>query len=270
MDTYHILNFSAIFVENAFCFSKRLNIDIIKDFVPLQGHTYILFGSHEQAVQLNELQNQNTKIRFIIINMEPPESPSLRNKYYISLMRNNIVFDYSLISKTHLETLGIRCYSMYFPEFINSPNHQPRPIDILFVGSRTARREAVYQKLKERYPNKKIEFHMDWKHTDHSDMKKLLQSAKTVINIPFYDSGILETHRIHSALSAGCHVISLYSGQKETDDFYSKYIYFCHDYFEFFDAEPPVEKKLSYENLISSLSDQIHHANWIISQLIKN
>jgi hypothetical protein len=159
---------------------------------------------------------------------------------------------------------------MYFPEFINSPNHQPRPIDILFVGSRTARREAVYQKLKERYPNKKIEFHMDWKHTDHSDMKKLLQSAKTVINIPFYDSGILETHRIHSALSAGCHVISLYSGQKETDDFYSKYIYFCHDYFEFFDAEPPVEKKLSYENLISSLSDQIHHANWIISQLIKN
>ena len=56
MDTYHILNFHEIFAENAFCLSKRLGIELVKDFKPEKDHTYIIFGAHNQAATLHSIQ----------------------------------------------------------------------------------------------------------------------------------------------------------------------------------------------------------------------
>jgi hypothetical protein len=274
METFHIVNLHAIFAENAHCLALRLGIDIIKDFNPEKGHTYILFGSHEQSPTLYSCQvalaKEDKAFKFIIINSEPPQSPHLRNKYYIELMRGNVVWDYHIISQTYLESLGIRVYSQYCFEFLHSEGgvSPSREIDILFVGSRNERREALFKKLVKRYPEKKIVFEMDWKHGDHNTLRKLLQSAKVVLNIPYYESGILETHRINSALSAGCEVISLYSGHKETDDFYSKYVHFAHDLFETFDSKEIPQKKLGYGHLINALSPTIDHQRWIIKKLI--
>jgi hypothetical protein len=270
MDTFHILNFHAIFSENAFCLSQRLGIDIVYNFAPIDGHTYLLFGAHDQAITLYTLQQENKKIKYIIINTEPPQSNHLRNKYFIQLMKNNIVFDYHDISKQHLGSLGIRVFSNYFPEFVYNNSEEKRDIDILFVGSRNARREAIFEKLKLKYPEKKIVFEMDWKHSDQTAMKKLLQSAKIVLNIPFYNSGILETHRIHSALACGCEVASLYSGHKETDSFYEPYIHFCHDLFELFDDKEVPKLKLKYPHMISRLYHNLSHNKWVLEQLLKN
>jgi len=200
MENFHIVNLHSIFSENAHCLAQRLGIDIIKDFNPEKGHTYILFGSHENSPTLYSCQvalaKEDKAFKFIIINGEPPQSPHLRNKYYIELMRGNVVWDYHPISSVYLKSLGIRVYSQYCFEFLHS-HADPlasRPIDILFVGSRNERREALFKKLRERYPNKNIRFEMDWKHGEHQELRKLLQTAKIVLNIPFYESGILETH----------------------------------------------------------------------------
>ena len=107
MNTFHIINFHEIFGENAFCLSKRLGIDIVSDFNPVDGHTYITFGAHEQAAQLLVMQQQHRKFKLIIVNSEPPASQFLKNKYYISLMRTNCVFDYHEQSSKHLTELGI-------------------------------------------------------------------------------------------------------------------------------------------------------------------
>jgi hypothetical protein len=274
MDTYHILNFHEIFAENAFCLSQRLGIELVKDFQPEKDHTYIIFGAHNQAATLHSIQVSNPYFKYIVINTEPPQSDVLRNKYYLSLMKSNIVWDYSDLSRKYLESLGIRVYSMYSPEFVYAPVETPRTIDILFVGSRNDRREAIYKRLVERYPNKKILFEMDWKHSNQGEMKKLLQSADTVLNIPYYNSNILETHRINAALACGCNVVSLYSGHEETDKLYEPYVHFCHDLHEYFDSEEmlPVhmtEQKLKYPHLISTLLPLVKHNKWIISQLIK-
>jgi hypothetical protein len=289
MDTIHIVNLHTIFAENAHCLSIRLGIDVVKDFNPISGHTYIIFAAHEQAPTLYSCQlalgKEGKPFKFIIINGEPPQSPHLRNKYYIELMRGNVVWDYHEKSATYLKSLGIRVYSQYVFEFLHNEGDPmaSRPIDILFVGSRNERREALYKKMVERYPNKNIVFDMDWKHGDHNTLRKLLQSAKIVLNIPFYESGILETHRINSALSAGCQVVSLYSGHKETDAFYEPYIYFTHDLFETLDrwtkGRPPSrdahwillgDPRLGYPHLVNALNPTIQHNKWILKQLIKN
>jgi hypothetical protein len=276
MENFHIVNLHSIFAENAHCLAQRLGIDIVKDFNPEKGHTYILFGSHDQSPTLYSCQvalaKEDKAFKFIIINGEPPQSLHLRNKYYIELMRGNVVWDYHPISSVYLKSLGIRVYSQYCFEFLHNDGDPlaSRPIDILFVGSRNERREALYKKLRERYPEKKIVFDLDWKHGEHNSLRKLLQTAKIVLNIPYYESGILETHRINSALANGCNVVSLYSGHKQTDEFYSPYIHFAHDLFDLFDSKEPPVPKLGYAHLVNALSPTVQHNKWILNQLIKN
>ena len=270
MDTYHILNFHEIFAENAFCLSQRLGIELVKDFQPEKDHTYIIFGAHNQAATLHSIQVSNPYFKYIIINGEPPQSDVLRNKYYLSLMKNNIVFDYHPISSEYLKTLGIRVFSEYIFDFPQLKNSSEREIDILFVGSRNERREAVYKKLVERYPDKRIEFHMDWKQGNHEDLTKLLHRSKVVLNIPYYNSKILETHRINKALACGCEVVSLYSGDKITDDFYEEYVYMTHDIVEVFNEDLTGNKK-PYHELSKFLTQKLTtHNNWYISKIFEN
>ena len=274
MDKYHILNFHEIFSENAFCLSKRLGIKLDKEFKPEKDHTYIIFGAHNQAATLHAIQLSNPYFKYIIINAEPPQSDNLRNKYYISLMKSNIVLDYHPKSAEYLKSLDIRVYGQYLFEFPEIKSSAERDIDILFVGSKNDRREAVYKRLVERYPDKKIEFHFDWKHGNQQEMTKLLHRAKVVLNIPYYESGILESHRINKALACGCKVVSLYSGHKPTDQFYEKYCFMVHDFFEYFDTEDmcpdSLEVKESYPKLIANFHGSIVHTKWILEQLIKN
>ena len=273
MDTFHIINFHAIFGENAFCLSQRLGVDIVTDFKPQDGHTYIAFGAHEQASNLLMLQQRQQNFKLIIINSEPPLSQFMKNKYYISLMRSNIVWDYHELSAHHLTSLGIRVYSRYVFEFVHQPAYDaPRDIDIFFCGSRTPRREAIYQKLQERYPDKNIVFDFEWKYADQAELTKVLQRSHTVLNIPYHTHNILESHRIHKALACGCEVVSLFSGDKNTDDFYEPYINFCHDLLEHFDwPEMPLhmqQQKRKYPLLVQALSNYIDHNKWVISQII--
>lgn len=277
METIHIVNLNLIFAENAYCLSQRLGIDVIKDFVPHAGHTYIIFGAHEQSQVLAQIPN----VKFIIINTEPPQSDHLRNKYYLQLMKSNVVLDYHPISTAYLKSLGIRVLCQYKFEFMQpdvplqhkTDGGDPLPY-ILFVGSPSPRRIAIYNKLVERYPNKNIVFEMNWNHKHPQAMTALLQSAKYVLNIPFFDSKILETHRINKALACGCQVVSLYSGDKETDTDYEKYIHFTHDLFEFFDSvdipqAPASQAKAAYQSLLPDLIENNKQINWILNQLAK-
>jgi len=272
MDNYKIINFHQIFSENCFCLSKRLGIEIITNFEPKEGHTYIVFGAHEQAIQLSVAQLRQKNFNYIIMNSEPPLSQFLKNRYYISLMRSNVVFDYHEASADYLTSLGIRVLNKFIFEFVFSPTPAERDVDIMFIGSINDRRKAIYESLVKRYPSKKIVFHFNWNLTNHHELTKELQRAKVVLNIPYHNHNILETHRINKALSCGCNVVSLYSGHKETDDFYSKYVYFCHDLFEYFDTEDMLpdakpEPKLDYRHLIGELNKYTSQMKWILEKM---
>lgn len=272
MDNYKILNFHAIFAENAFCLSQRLGIEIISEFIPKEGYTYIIFGGHEEAHQLLTIQLRQRNFNYIIMNSEPPLSQFLKNKYYIYLMRSNVVFDYHKVSAEHLTTLGIRVLNQFIFEFVYSPGSIERDVDIMFIGSKTDRRVAIYNSLRERYPDKKIVFHFDWGLTDQVALTKELNRAKVLLNIPYHTHNILESHRINKGLASGCQVVSLYSGHKETDALYDKYVHFTHDLFEYFDTEQMlpehlIEKKQKYPALIGELNKYTSQLQWILEQM---
>jgi len=102
------------------------------------------------------------------------------------------------------------------------------------------------------------------------NMTKKLKKAKYVLNIPYHTHNILETHRINKALSCGCDVVSLYSGDKITDDFYEDYVYMTHDIVEVFNEDLTGNKK-PYHELSKFLTQKLTtHNNWYISKIFEN
>ena len=274
MDKVKIIILHSIFTENAIVLATRLGVEIIKDFTPVTNHLYIVYGAHEKSIELLNAQKQmQHTFGYVIINSEPPLSQFMANKFYIELMKNNVVFDYSNISAIHLKkTYGINVKSFHFFDF---PEYQEeeepeRTIDIFFVGTKTARREKIFHKLKEAYPNKTIEFVFDWSLSAPANLTKKLKQAKYVLNIPYHDHNILETHRINKALSAGCQVVSLYSGDKTTDLFYEDYAYMTHDIVDVFNEDLTANKK-PYHELSKFLTEKLTtHNKWYISKIFEN
>ena len=272
MDTFHILNFHPIFCENAFCLSQRLHIELCPQFNPIEGHTYIVFAAHDNVMNLLHIQ-QTHKVRYIILNGEPPKSNHLRNKYYLTLLHNNTVFDYHELSMEHLKSLGIKTvFSKFFFEFPMAlpAEDNVKDIDILFIGSPSPKRESVYADLKASLPDKHIVFEFGYLHTQHQELTKLLHRAKYVLNMSYYDHQLLETHRIHKALACGCEVVSYPSGHTITDKTYDDYVHFTSDFVRFFKDDVAIVKKKAYAELIGRLLNYTKHNVFIINQLLKN
>jgi hypothetical protein len=125
MDKVKIIILHSIFTEPAIVLATRLGVEIIKDFTPVSGFLYIVYGAHEKSIELlnSQKQMQHT-FGYVIMNSEPPLSQFMANKFYIELMKNNVVFDYSNISAIHLKkTYGINVKSFHFFDF---PEYQGR------------------------------------------------------------------------------------------------------------------------------------------------
>ena len=69
-----------------------------------------------------------------------------------------------------------------------------KTIDILFIGTENTNRKEIRHKLQSEFPDKKIEFIMDWLLTEPIKVKEKLSEAKYVLNIPYYTKNSLETH----------------------------------------------------------------------------
>jgi hypothetical protein len=228
-----IINAHAIFTENAICLSKRTGWVIEKDLNPQPDDLYVVFGAHEIAHKLIQLETtfQEAKpLKFIIMNSEQEQSQFLKNKYYLELMKKNVVINFT--ADTFLEKYGIRSLATYAFEFINfergfcSPTTEgQRPYDYTFIGSYTERREQIINELKEKYPDKTFFIDFEWKHKEIETLTKILHQSKCVLNIPYYENSSLETHRINKALSCGCDVISF---TKPHED-YLNYVTFKED-----------------------------------------
>ena len=111
MNTVKIITLHPIFNESAIILSKRLNLEIIKDFEPCKNEIYIVYGAHEKAIELLTYQkNSEYSYGYIILNSEQPSSNQLKNKYYIELMKKNIVFDYHCLCFVHPLSLFVIIY----------------------------------------------------------------------------------------------------------------------------------------------------------------
>ena len=190
-----IINFHVLFSENAKCMSARLGLPLHTSMQNPVG-LYVVFGAHEKSPELLLIQSQHP-VRYVIMNSEQPGSNVMRNKYYLKLMRDNVVFNMD----------SLKGYSPIFFEFPYTPGTSERDIDVLFLGAASPKRQGIYDTLRTTYPDKVIVFHFAGQYPNPTS---ILQRAKVVLNIPYYENNmVLETHRINKALACGCRVISL-------------------------------------------------------------
>lgn len=260
-----ILSCHAIFSENAIVLSQRFSIPIETNFDPKEGDLYIVLGGHEQSVPLHIAQQRlENKFGYIILNSEQPNSPHWRNKYYITLCRNNPTFNYSmscaqtLKNRFKIEPFGFFHfdYLTWAPETIEPHEHY----DIVFIGAKNELRENIHKELVSAFPDKKILFHYDYEYNSPQKISSLLANTDVFLNIPYYDDNILATHRINKGISHNCKVVSFFSSDDDMNEFYKEYIYFSNDIPKLLKQcyEKGFEQKKNWEDLSKDLGNRFY------------
>jgi hypothetical protein len=233
-----------IFNENANILAKRLNIPYVTDFVPKENDLIIVFGAHEQAINLYGLQEQ-VKFKCILIQSEQYESKIFDNKYYIELLKNNYILDWSKYNVERFKSqMEMKVYSFYYYDFFVLENKfENRQIDFFFCGAHSPEREFKLNQFKINNPGFICDFDFSGNHMSFNDLNKKLMNVKYVINIPYYKNNSLESHRINKALSAGCQVLSLLSCDTYLNDKYKDYVHFVSDLNDFCPLLENIPKK---------------------------
>lgn len=276
--TIKIISGHAIFNENAVVLHKKYGWVLETNFDPQANDIYVVLGAHELAHQLLEIQfRKNNSFGYIIFNSEQVNSQFFKNKYYLSLMKRNIVMDYNTLTANFLkETHDIKVLSYFFFEFMKSgisPPHEERDYDVTFIGSKNENRDKLISKLKEDHPELNFYVDFEWKHSSSESLTEILNKSKVVLNIPYYENNPLETHRINKALACGCDVISLMSADDDANDFYKDYIYMTDNIsmcLTKYLKERPETNVSSYEELVKTLSQKFSpHMLFIIDQVQK-
>jgi hypothetical protein len=261
-----IISGHSIFNENAVVLSKKFGWSLEKEFNPKPKDLYIVFGAHELAHHLLEIQYRlGNTFGYVIMNSEQSDSQFMKNKYYVSLMKRNVVCDYNTLSANYLkETFDIKVMSYFYFEFMKfNLETKERPYDVCFIGSKNKRREKILKELQEKHTDLNFYIDFDWSHKNSDSLTKILHECKVVLNIPYYDKNALETHRIHKALACNCKVISLPSVDEDTNEFYKKYITITDSIDLSIEGIEP-----KYEDLIKELSSKFNqHLLFIVEQI---
>jgi len=223
----YIVSFHLIFNENANVLSQRLGVPFVEDMNPKDNDIIIVFGAHECADKLVQIQSE-IKVKYIIIQSEQFHGKAFDNKYYVQLIKNNAILDFSKENIRRLkQNLSTSAYSIYFYDFFQTetPKLEDRPIDFFFCGSRSPERVRVLHEFKAANPEYTYEIDFSYSYVNPLLLNEKLKQVKYVLNIPFYKDNSLETHRINRAISLGCQVVSLPSADKEMNLKYEPYIY---------------------------------------------
>ncbi len=268
-----IISGHPIFNENAVVLSKKFNWPLENEFNPQPGDLYIVYGAHELPHQLLECQFRNkSSYGYIILNSEQINSQFFKNKYYLELMKRNVVFDYNTITADYLKkSHNIKVLSYFFFEFMKFNNETNREYDITFVGTKNEDRVKIMTELQEEFNDLKFYVDFDWSHKSSESLTNILHKSKVVLNIGYYsDYRPIETHRINKALSCGCDVVSVMSDDDDANDFYKDYCYMTDNLKEtlhkYFNEE--LEKKKSYEELVKELSKKFNpHLHFIVTHI---
>ena len=268
-----VISGHSVFNENAVVLSQKNKWTLEKDFNPQANDLYIVFGAHELSHQLLEIQyRKNNSFGYVILNSEQIHSQFFKNKYYIKLMKNNVVCDYNTLTSDYLrQNFEIKVFSYYHFEFMKFPEEEQKIYDVCFIGSKNQHREETLNKLQDQLPNLKFYIDLDWKHSSSESLTKILSQSKVVLNMPFYEDNALETHRINKALACGCQVVSTFSKDKDADDFYKDYVYFADDLYNgIMSQQESQTPKKSYEELVKSLNQKVSpHFLFVIDQVHK-
>jgi hypothetical protein len=222
----YVVSFKSCFNENATILASRLQIPFITELSPNRDDIMIVFGAFEQADKLVFIQN-NIGCSYIIIQSEKFDSKAFDNKYYIELLENNPILDWSRLNTEKIKSrINTRVFSFYFYDFLSNielPHFESRPIDFFFTGESHKLRDGMLEEFKRLNPNSTFEFDISNSYTNPAELFEKLKNVKYVLLLP-YDNSMPDSHTIHRALSVGCEVISV-SMDESLSNKYRSYVH---------------------------------------------
>jgi len=163
------------------------------EFIDIVPKRYIVF----QFEQTNISYNNNKDIWF--------------TDKYIKLLKNaDYVWDYSNDNINYLRNNFNIKNTFYVPirysvvlDNLPKIKESNKDIDILFMGSINERRRNILDKLEKKY-----KLHIASNNLWNEEREHLISRSKIVLNIQFYDNGILELVRLSYLLSGNTFIIS--------------------------------------------------------------
>ena len=127
--------------------------------------------------------------------------------YMALLGRARAVMDYSADNIARLTAAGLPVSRLFHVPLSADPGQSPaagQRDGVVFVGDTSApRRQALLRELRSEFPQLHVETALFG-----AELDVLLDRAKVVLNLHYYDNALLETARIHQSRSHGAWVVS--------------------------------------------------------------
>jgi len=225
----YIVCFDPIFSENAILLSKRLNIELIQQMTPQDNDIIIIFGAYKVADVLVQIQ-EKINVEYLIVQSSQYYSKDFDNKYYVDLLHNNSIIDWSKenIIRLKKNIPQLQVFSLYYYDYFvqnELPEFNNRTIDFYFSGEYSKERELILTDFKLKNASYNVEIDLSNSITNTLEHNEKLKNVKYLINLPLFKDEALNTHNINKALYMGCNVVSLPSVDVELNDLYKNYIY---------------------------------------------
>lgn len=165
----------------------------VAEFIEKKPKKYIIF----QLEQTNVIHKKKKDIWF--------------TEKYINLLKDaSYILDYSRDNIKYLNNYYNIPNILYFPlnyskylDNVKKINENKKDIDILFLGTINDRRKYILEKLKKKYIVV-IGSNNLWK----EERDSIISRSKIIINIQYYENGLLEMVRLSYLLSVGAFIIS--------------------------------------------------------------
>ena len=172
-----------------------LNFQLFINEFPV-GYTCIILGAH----LLDAVSMKAVPANSIIYNSEQiDEKSSWINSAYLTLLKENIVWDYSQENIRRLQFLGIKRAVYVAVGYVPQLTRIPRvveDIDVLFYGSINERRRLIVDALIQRGVKVQVLSDVYREERDH-----YIARAKIVLNMHFYDASVFEVVRVSYLLA---------------------------------------------------------------------
>ena len=168
--------------------------------------------------------------RFIAVQAEQVGSKWMKTPYLANLRRALCVWDFSFKNCQYFQQKGIWCchvrsrvpMEIFHPGSSSVELHfstRQKDIDVLFYGARCRRRESLQSEFLTKYPRLKVVFRFN--DLFREEREDLISRSKVVLNIHYWPSASLETHRVEYLCSRGKCVVSEKSSDADLDSEYS-------------------------------------------------
>lgn len=218
---------SVVFKEIAQSLHQQLSLKyscvLVDTIDETDDNVHILFGAHELICE--------PPPNFIVYQLEQTavRKSKICLEYLQILERAKFIWDYSeenirFFNHSSLITRLVEHVPIFYSPILEKCSLKTeKDIDVLFFGSKCARRENIYSLLEK--TDLRVQFH--WNSIWGNDRDQLISRSKIVLNLHYYDNAILETPRITYLLANRATVISEPGRNSNLNDMYSSYIHFA-------------------------------------------